>query len=814
MSTVIEVTLLGGPHIRVDGLEVTLGSRKAVALLAYLALNPEGATREQLAELLWTPGKLGSVRQALYELRKLPDADAWLEEREGRVRVRASTDVEAFEDAVATGEHGEALECWGGPLLAGIDKPGAGPFREWLAVEQARLDMARLEVMQLRAAELEREGLTADALAMVDALLAADPLNETAYRSAMWLHYQLGHPAEAVAAFERCRGVLRRELDAAPLPVTIELADAIGRGLPLPVHAAVQALPDRLQRLLQAVAVGRGELGAAALAHTLERDPYEVAAGLVELERRRLLNAHHGVARHILYDTATTTPAPVARLMHERIAQWLEADGAGPGAVARHWLGAHRPDRAAPLLLEAAEAAAAEGDPGATLRRCYRALWAAEGEPRVSLRALFLLEGAAAQRQELETQEAALGAAERIARKGQDDRDLIEVRLRRSRQRLAQGRVEDGLELARRALDAAERVSDARLISRARNGLGGALFYAGRMEEAEDAFASNLDADNATEQFRARNNLGAIAGMRGDFARSYQHFEVALTLARSEGRRDDVGACLNNLAATAERMALYRRAAQHLEEARQLARDRGNQAYEARLLANLAAVYVKQGALGPAWNTAAEVEEMATERGDDRMRAQALELRAEVARHCFADERAEALFLEAEGIVRGLGDERKARQLAGQLAVMREAAAAPMERAEDVLTAMEDAGQQDLAAWLWLECSLRAPDAADAARYAERGAAAPGNPHRASLARGARAWAQWRAGAAGAAAELARAADALESLGAVEATLMWRLAARAASSTEDADAAREREAALTAAQAPGLPALLRRSLAA
>ncbi len=814
MSEAIDVTLLGGPRIRVAGSEVTLGSRKALALLAYLALNPEGATREQLAELLWSPGKLGSVRQALYELRKLPGSDAWMEEREGRVRVRASTDVAAFEDAVTTGEHGEALECWGGPLLAELDDPGAGPFREWLAVEQARLDMARLEVMQLRAIELEGEGLSADALAMVDALLAADPLNETAYRSAMRLHYQLGHAAEAVAAFERCREVLRRELDAAPLPVTVELADAIGRGLPLPVHAAVQALPERLQRLLQAVAVGRGELGAAALAHTLERDPYDVAAGLVELERRRLLDAHHGVARHVLYDAATTTPAPVARLMHERIAQWLETDGAGPGAVARHWLGAHRPDRAAPLLLAAAEAAAAEGDPGATQRRCYRALWAAEGEPRVSLRALLLLEGAAAQRQDTETQEAALDAAEGIAWKGQDDRDLIEVRLRRSRQRLSQGRVEEALELAQRALDAAERVADTRLVSRARNGLGGALFYAGRMEEAERAFGSSLDAEDATERFRARNNLGAIAGLRGDLAASYRHFDAALTLARSEGRRDDAGACLNNLAATAERMAQYRRAAQHLEEARRLARDRGNQAYEARLLANLAAVYIKQGALGPAWNTAVEVEEMATERADDRMRAQALELRAEVARHCLADERAEALFLQAEGIVRGLGDERKTRQLAGQLAVMRVGAGAAAKHAEGVLTAMEDAGQQDLAAWLWLECSLRAVDAADAMRCAERGAAAPGNPHRALLADGARAWARWRADAAGAATELARAADALESLGVVEATLMWRLAARAAVGEHDADVARERARALAGAQAPGLPAPLRESLTA
>ena len=72
----LQVTLLGGFQARLpDGRPVVFARKKAQALLAYLALQPDRAhPREKLAALLWgdVPGERArhSLRQALLALRR------------------------------------------------------------------------------------------------------------------------------------------------------------------------------------------------------------------------------------------------------------------------------------------------------------------------------------------------------------------------------------------------------------------------------------------------------------------------------------------------------------------------------------------------------------------------------------------------------------------------------------------------------------------------------------------------------------------------------------------------------------------------
>src|SRR5690554_6610724 len=76
----LQARLFGSPRFEWQGEEVTPSSRKGVALLALLAAHRSGLQREEMAEILWGVGKLASVRQALYELRKLPGASSWRSE--------------------------------------------------------------------------------------------------------------------------------------------------------------------------------------------------------------------------------------------------------------------------------------------------------------------------------------------------------------------------------------------------------------------------------------------------------------------------------------------------------------------------------------------------------------------------------------------------------------------------------------------------------------------------------------------------------------------------------------------------------------
>ena len=45
--------LLGPPHLELDGEEIHVGRRKAVALLTYLAVTGRSHSRDSLATLLW-----------------------------------------------------------------------------------------------------------------------------------------------------------------------------------------------------------------------------------------------------------------------------------------------------------------------------------------------------------------------------------------------------------------------------------------------------------------------------------------------------------------------------------------------------------------------------------------------------------------------------------------------------------------------------------------------------------------------------------------------------------------------------------------
>ncbi|HUP18047.1 MAG TPA: SARP family transcriptional regulator, partial [Acidimicrobiia bacterium] len=52
-SSGLRLALLGPPEITVDGSRLEVDTRKAIALLSYLAVSGEQPSREQLADLLW-----------------------------------------------------------------------------------------------------------------------------------------------------------------------------------------------------------------------------------------------------------------------------------------------------------------------------------------------------------------------------------------------------------------------------------------------------------------------------------------------------------------------------------------------------------------------------------------------------------------------------------------------------------------------------------------------------------------------------------------------------------------------------------------
>ncbi len=236
----LSFSLLGGFQARLaSGPIFTLPTRKAQALLAYLALRPGQAhPRDKLAALLW--GDTGeeqarhSLRQTLFALRKaLPATKPPSLLIEGQTLTlnpsAVEVDVAAFERLVAEGTP-EALQqaaaLYQGDLLEGLD-PKEAPFEEWLLAERERLRELALGALARLLAHQTKTGATEGAIQTVVRLLALDPLQETVHRALMRLYNRQGRRGAALRQYQVCVGVLQRELGVEPEVETKQLYQEI-----------------------------------------------------------------------------------------------------------------------------------------------------------------------------------------------------------------------------------------------------------------------------------------------------------------------------------------------------------------------------------------------------------------------------------------------------------------------------------------------------------------------------------------------------------------------------------------------------------
>jgi two-component SAPR family response regulator len=209
--------LLLGP-LELTGCKKKQPRRQATAeLIAYLALQPRRASRDELLEALW-PGhdphrSANRFYQAASEARKLL-GDAFRRERDtyalDRQQVRIDLDkldrliVEA---EASTREHEQALlECavslFRGQPLAGIDALWADAEARRLQALQSEL-LERVGRLSLEAAQPTR------ALVAADRACALDPSNERPVQLALEAEAALGRREAVVARYER----LRRDLE-------------------------------------------------------------------------------------------------------------------------------------------------------------------------------------------------------------------------------------------------------------------------------------------------------------------------------------------------------------------------------------------------------------------------------------------------------------------------------------------------------------------------------------------------------------------------------------------------------------------------
>ncbi len=256
----LTLSLLGPPQVERDGVPIDVDTRKAIALLAYLALAaPSGAhDREGLAALFWPDVDQarahGALRRTLSALNKALGGQ-WLRiEREAVAVERDATlqiDVDGFLAWLAEGRtHGhpatavcarclpalaEAVALYRDDFMAGFNLRDSPAFDDWQFFQAEGL-------RRLLAGALERlvNGLSAiptdetreQAIGYARRWLALDTLHEPAHRQLMLLYAWAGQKAAALRQYRECVRVLDQELSVAPLDETTRLYEAIRENRP------------------------------------------------------------------------------------------------------------------------------------------------------------------------------------------------------------------------------------------------------------------------------------------------------------------------------------------------------------------------------------------------------------------------------------------------------------------------------------------------------------------------------------------------------------------------------------------------------
>jgi DNA-binding SARP family transcriptional activator len=256
------LNLVGSPTVSLaDGGPATphLGA-KALALLAYLALEPGPHSREALADLLWGESPeaeaRASLRQALRQLR-IGLGDVIRCDRQ-QVHLAEPLQCDALDFLRLADTDPEAAAGFAVPrFLSGFSLRHAPRFDEWLAETRSRLLRRYVTVLAATSRDCIERRDWKSAVMRADQWLACDPLSEEAARGAIEARYLAGDRGAALAKLAEYRAALQRETGCEPSQALLALGRRIeaDAGAPRPQRRGDEWYPRA--PLLEAALVGR-----------------------------------------------------------------------------------------------------------------------------------------------------------------------------------------------------------------------------------------------------------------------------------------------------------------------------------------------------------------------------------------------------------------------------------------------------------------------------------------------------------------------------------------------------------------------------
>lgn len=220
-----EIAVLGGFRFWVTGKDalpnLTGGSQR---LLAFLALRERSVTRTAAAGSLWPEASEdhahASLRSAISRLTLIAHQAIVVSHNDVRLADHVTVDIRESR-ALAhrllnPGEPGRDGDLSDRAITALSADLLPDWYDDWAVVEAEDWRQLRLHALDALTERLIASGRYADATSAALAAVKAEPLRETSHAALISAHLAEGNRAEALAAFERYRALLRAELGQEP----------------------------------------------------------------------------------------------------------------------------------------------------------------------------------------------------------------------------------------------------------------------------------------------------------------------------------------------------------------------------------------------------------------------------------------------------------------------------------------------------------------------------------------------------------------------------------------------------------------------
>lgn len=234
------------------GKNIELNLKKAMAMIAYLAVTERPQSRDFLAGLLWPESDQttarSNLRRTLYLIQQKvgdgfltvsnenleisPEADFWLDIKD--FQKHSNCLPESSSDSLISPQCKTELEAaavlYVDDFMAGFSIADSTAFEEWQFFEREELRQKLAAVLQQLMKYYLSENDPNGAIAPARRWLALDRLHEPAHQMLMELYARAGQQAAALHQYQECSRLLHEALGVSPEPKTVELYEAIKAG--------------------------------------------------------------------------------------------------------------------------------------------------------------------------------------------------------------------------------------------------------------------------------------------------------------------------------------------------------------------------------------------------------------------------------------------------------------------------------------------------------------------------------------------------------------------------------------------------------